>query len=74
MTSLVDAVREDGDPCCSVSCLSGDGVPATLTVFWPGQTVGMCCACAQRAAWVASALGFALVTKLRERGDRRIRP
>jgi hypothetical protein len=68
--TLVDAVREDGDPCCSVGC----DVPAEVTVFWPGKTCGMCLACADRAKRVALAMGFTLAITPREKGHKGITP
>jgi hypothetical protein len=73
--TLVDAVREDGDPCCSgKGCLSGADTTAVLTVFWPGQPRGMCAPCAIRAVHVAEAMGFLLTAAPRLRSHRSFAP
>jgi hypothetical protein len=46
-------------PCDTKDCAE----LATITVFWPGQTVDLCFACAQRAQKIAQQLGFELMVK-----------
>ena len=65
LPTLADAVREDGDPCCSERCET----PAMFTVFWPGKTTGMCAPCLDRAKFIAELMGFVLTAKLRTRED-----